>query len=205
MKQYPSIDGHVVDLPIHAFAKLDGSQIRADWDRKHGFDKFGSRKVLLGPDHKFLGEAENLIRAKYEDAITRRFRDLRFEFATLYFEFWGPNSFAGHHDPDDVHEVTLFDIDLYKKGLQAPREFLGILKGTDIDHAPLLYVGKPNPDFIQSVRESTLEGMPFEGVVCKGPPLKKGFLPLMFKVKSLAWITRVKSLYSDPKTLADLL
>lgn len=60
MKQYPSIDGHIVHLPVIAFDKLDGSNIRCEWNRKKGLHKFGSRKVLLGADHTVLGESREL-------------------------------------------------------------------------------------------------------------------------------------------------
>lgn len=205
MKQYPSIDGRIVDLPIFAFAKYDGSQIRCEWDRKNGLHKFGSRKVLVGEDHAFLGQAQSLVLTKY-DGLNKVFRDRQFVKTTLFFEFYGPGSFAGVHIHDEEHTVTLFDVDVYKKGLLPPREFLDLWKKTDVEHAELLYSGNPNSDFVKSVKDGTLPGMPFEGVVCKGPPLKRGFLPMMFKLKSMAWIQKVKSLYgNDPMALADLL
>lgn len=56
MKEYPSIPA-AADLlarpdaylgqPFVAFDKLDGSNIRAEWDRKKGWLRFGSRRRLL--------------------------------------------------------------------------------------------------------------------------------------------------------------
>jgi hypothetical protein len=56
MKEYPSIPS-AADLlarsndylgrPFVAFDKLDGSNIRAEWDRKKGWHRFGSRRRLL--------------------------------------------------------------------------------------------------------------------------------------------------------------
>ncbi len=192
MKQYPSISGHVVDVDIFATVKNDGSGLRCEWTRKTGFSKFGSRKVLLDKDHPFLGTGIALFNETYSEPLAKVFHDNRLEKTTCYFEFFGHKSFAGLHETDDTHEVVLFDIDVYKRGLLPPQDFLKLVG--DIKHADVLYTGKPNADFIKSVRESTLVGMPFEGVVCKGQPLKKGFLPTMFKLKSEAWLRKVKEL-----------
>ena len=35
---------------FYVFDKLDGSNIRAEWNPKKGFYKFGSRSQLLTPD-----------------------------------------------------------------------------------------------------------------------------------------------------------
>jgi hypothetical protein len=47
MKQYPEIlhysRGHFGE-PVIAFEKLDGSNIRLEWQRKRGFFKFGRWK-----------------------------------------------------------------------------------------------------------------------------------------------------------------
>jgi hypothetical protein len=45
MKTYPSISRDIVGQPIYAFDKLDGSNIRAEWSKKNGFHKFGSRDM----------------------------------------------------------------------------------------------------------------------------------------------------------------
>ena len=205
MKQYPSFDGQIVDIPIFAFAKLDGSQLRAEWTRKNGLTKFGSKGGLIGEDHLHLGDAISIAQKTYAEGLGKVFRDARLDFVTCYFEFWGAKTFAGRHDPDDPHFVTLFDVAPHKKGILPPREFLDLVGGK-VPHADLLYTGKPNRDFIQSVKESTLEGMPEEGVVCKGKPVKNGYPPTMFKVKSHIWIDKVHALYgNDPKLLAELL
>ena len=42
------------------------------------------------------------------------------------------------------------------------------------------------------VRDSKLENMANEGVICKGAPLKKGFQPHMFKIKSYKWLKELR-------------
>ena len=70
MKSYPTIE-HTVshDIPVVVFDKLDGSNIRAEWNRKQKkFYKFGSRNVLLDETSSTneLSAAIPLIREKYE-------------------------------------------------------------------------------------------------------------------------------------------
>lgn len=195
MKQYPSISGSIVDKPILAQPKYDGSNIRAEYNRKTGFSKFGSRNVLLGDDHPFLGGAIAKFREKYERDLTDLFKKERLEQVVCFFEYFGARSFAGFHEADDPHEVKLFDLDIYKRGLIPPRDFYDLVGHLDV--APILYEGHPNDPFVQSVKNSTLEGMPLEGVICKGLPLKRGYPPVMFKVKSIAWIERLKATRED--------
>ena len=198
MKTYPTISRDIVGQPIYAFDKLDGNNIRAEWTRKRGFCKFGSRKRLIGTDDSLLGKSQQLILDKYGDDLTRIFREQRWQKATAFFEYHGPNSFIGMHDPNDELTVTLFDVAADKKGILEPRDFLKIFK--DIDIAPLLHHGNANSDFIAEVKEGRLEGMTFEGVVCKGKIVTPG-RPLMFKIKSQAWLDRLKQKCGDDEKL----
>ncbi len=47
-------------------------------------------------------------------------------------------------------------------------------------------------EFVESVKNSTLNDMPFEGVVCKGALDNKTKQPVMFKIKSNAWLSKLK-------------
>ena len=203
MKSYPSINGKITHQPIFAFDKLDGSNIRAEWSRKAGFYKFGSRKRLVGEDDELLGQSRELIVDTYADDLAHVFKDRRWDRAICFFEFHGPNSFAGLHEPGEPPEVTLFDVAPHRKGILEPKVFLDLFG--HLKHAALLYQGNPNDPFIESVRKGELEGMTFEGVVCKGKNISPG-RPLMFKVKNVAWIEKVKARYAnDEKALRDLL
>lgn len=188
MKDYPSVSKDVRHIPVYAFDKLDGSNIRAEWSRKKGFHKFGSRTKLISDESLFLTEAPDLIRAKYEQAVTGILRKERHESAILFFEFLGPSSFAGTHIQEQ-HTVTLFDVAPYKKGILYPAEYLKLFGHLDI--APLLYYGNPTADFLESVYSGVLDGMTLEGVVCKAPNGRTPE-PIMFKVKSRAWIEKLK-------------
>lgn len=185
MKQYPTIGSFIShDVDVHAFDKLDGSNVRAEWSKKRrGFYKFGSRNQLLDPADPVLGPAVELIREKYGDGLSRAFERQGYESAVCFFEFLGPSSFAGQHVVDEPHDVVLFDIAPYKKGLLSPNEFEAVA-GT-VPRVERLYFGRVDGTFERHVRDGTLPGMTFEGVVCKAEGVA-------FKLKSRAWLDRLR-------------
>ncbi len=199
MKQYPSIPTekpNVRATEYWAFDKLDGSNIRAEWSRKKGFYKFGSRKRLLGTDQgEILNYSVDLIRA-HEDTIARQLTEARFQHAVCFFEFVGEKSFAGLHNEDDIFETFLIDIATDKKGILPPKEFVNLIAECDIPAPTLLYKGPITNDIIQSVRDGSLNGMTFEGVVFKAKPDRKNQQPAMFKVKNQAWLDKVKATFA---------
>jgi len=201
MKSYPSITYKLMkSINIYAFDKLDGSNIRAEWNTKQGFHKFGTRKRLLDESDEQFGSVITLINGKYEDHIRYVFNKNKIGRAICFFEYWGENSFAGNHE-DEPHTATLIDVNPYKKGIMGPNEFLKNFGYMDIPR--LLYHGKVNLSFIDSVRSGKLDGMTFEGVVCKC--IHKNQLK-MFKIKSIEWISKVKGIYgNDKKMLRELI
>jgi hypothetical protein len=191
MKTYPKIPGQIrKDMPYYVFDKLDGSNIRAEWSKKRGFHKFGTRKQMMDESypHPFLGESIPLIQDKYEDDIARILTKNKIERATFFFEFYGETSFAGYHYEED-HTVTLIDANLYKVGFIPPSEYMKLFG--DLDIAELLHHGNINQPLIDQIRDGTLPGMTFEGVVCKGKA-KKGKRPIMFKIKNQEWYNKLR-------------
>jgi len=204
MKQYPSIPSKInSELDIYAFDKLDGSNIRVEFSPKSGFSKFGTRRRLLSEKDDRLGKAITLFKEGWEPHLLKIFAKQRWHHnVVLFFEFFGEKSFAGYHHDDDIHKLVLIDVDVYKSGLVAPRDFIDIFGSLSIPK--LLYHGKCNVTFIESVKNSTLEGMSFEGVVCKAYRPKRG--NIMFKLKSQAWLDKVKDKFGDkPELLQELI
>lgn len=198
MKEYPSIEKRIrIGEKVYGFDKLDGSNIRSEWNKKNKFWKFGTKTQLINAEDKLWGEAPRLIVSKYEQNLHDIFVKNRFEKVICFFEFWGKNSFAGNH-MDEPHDVTLFDISVHKKGILPPPDYLNLVEHLDI--AKLLYWGNVNQSFIESVRNRTLEGMTFEGVVCKGQIERPG-LPMMFKIKSDEWVIKLKRKCEGDDTL----
>lgn len=198
MKQYDSIPkwrDEDFGKPIVAFDKLDGSNIRVEWNKKQGFYKFGTRHQLLGEDNKPFGKAIALVREKYGEDLQLVCECEKWKNVVFFFEFHGPNSFAGWHPEDDTQTVTLIDANPFKVGLLPAREFVRLFG--HLDTAKVLYEGEFSEDFVKSVREMTLEGMTLEGVVCKHP----NDSDTMFKVKSQAWLDMLKEQCGDDENL----
>lgn len=203
MQTYPSISKIRSTHPVYVFDKIDGSNIRAEWTRKAGFKKFGSRTRLLEATEQPLGEAITLFQENYADILSERFSKARFHKATVFIEFFGENSFAGHH-LQEPHELAFLDVHVYKQGLLYPKEFLNLM-GDDLP-TPILLASdiKISQEFIQQVQTSNLPGMGLEGVVCKGGTDKHGNLS-MFKIKSFAWLQQLRTHCQGNERLFDQL
>lgn len=187
------------DVPVYVYDKLDGSHIRAEWSNyKKRFVKFGRKAGLLDDNFPLLKKAWPLIKKKYEADFNKIFRKESFYRVVGFFEFFGKKSFAGFHQEDDEFDVVLFDVNPYKKGIWDPRYFEECFRDK-VEIPNLLYKGKINKTFISSVKDGTLSGVSFEGVVCK--TLHNS--PKMFKIKSNAWISKLREHY-DEKTFKEL-
>ena len=199
MKQYPTMSGKILrNIDIYAFDKLDGSNIRAEWNRKRGFYKFGSRKRLLGSDQESIVDAQDIILTKFEKDLAIIFRKEGWDRVICFFEFYGDNSFAGQHE-NERHDVILLDVNPYKKGIMLPQDFIRTFSWV---HTPkVLHCGKANATFEASVRQGLIQGMTFEGVVCKGPLDKKKKMVTMFKIKSHAWLDKLRGYCGDNEKL----
>lgn len=192
-------------MPIIAFDKLDGSNIRAEWTSKKGWHKFGTRHRLVDATDPMFGRAPELVLNKYGDSLAKALKDARYDRAMCFFEMWGPRSFAGMHDPTDDITVTLFDIAPFNQGIMMPGAYLNLVERAGIDHARALYTGQVTPQFIENVRTGTIIGMTFEGVVCKASNDKKTKMPIMFKQKSKAWLDKLGAYCGDNKDLFNAL
>lgn len=211
MKQYPSIPAEVLrQISVNVYDKIDGSNIRVEWKRKQGrksgnFYKFGSRKQLLATDQGIIAKAPDLLDIHAEDLEKQLVDFLKVDRCICYFEFHGSGSFAGSHDPDDDHRLSLLDIEVYKKGMISQPDYLKICERSSID-VPV-HIGRHviTPDFEAAVRNG--EYGTFEGVVCKARTATDKYgKPLMFKIKNQAWIDEVKRVYAgNEKLLRELL
>jgi hypothetical protein len=187
MKSYPSISTKLERTKIVTFDKLDGSNIRAEWSRKKGFYKFGSRNHLIDRNEPILGEAVDLIVENYQEQLSSIFFAKKWERAVAFFEFYGENSFAGSHEEEE-HKVTLIDVNVYKRGMIEPLHFIELFE--DVGIPKVLYKGVLTEELVTSVKKGTLEGMTFEGVVCKYHN-QKNKIVRMFKIKNRSWIDQL--------------
>ena len=202
MKTYPKIHYTQKEFShsfptnkVIVFDKLDGSNIRAEWSKKKGFCKFGTRTRLLDSSSGLLTLAPDLIKSKYGKVLNQIFIEKHCDRAVCFFEFFGLKSFAGSHVIDDQFDVVLFDVQLYKCPMMNAFEF----KNTFFRNCQIpkiLYEGAYSKFIDDSVRNGTLAGMTFEGVICKGEHNKHKEV-IMFKQKNQAWIEKLREIYAD--------
>lgn len=199
MKEYWSIP-HSAKAPrehCFAFYKHDGSNLRFEWHKKRKWNKQGTRHQLFDASHNVFGKAIGIFEEKYSEGIEKVLVDnyRGIEEAVVFCEFEGPNSFAGIHEPDDKHDLILFDVNVHKKGIIDPKTFI---KQFEHLHIPkLVYEGNLNELFIQQVRHNKLEVELDEGVVCKGG---SGHKLWMAKIKTLAYLEKLKTRKGDDWT-----
>jgi len=205
MKSYHSIPKYGEDhfgKHIFAFDKIDGSNFRAEWDRKlskksrftNGFAKFGTRGEMIKNTRNPFYEGVEIFKRKYGFALNEIFRTHKrfqnIDKITVYGEFFGEKSFAGIHRWEEEHDVRIFDIFLYKKDYLPPAEFIRIFENLDI--CKPLFQGPFSEEYLNMIRKNVF-GLS-EGVVCKGTEDQKVF---MFKIKTDAWIRKVKDMYGE--------
>lgn len=195
MKKYLEIQGpnKAPREDCIAFYKYDGSNIRVEWTLKKGWCKFGSRKVLIDKTHP-LGEVVDLFLNTYGEDLEYIFKkDKLFrnrQKVTVFTEYFGPNSFAGQHDPNDEKEIVLFDVNIHQKGIMPPSEFIKMFGHLKIPE--IIYQGKFNESFIQDVKDGKYpveEGIVAKGLLPHGRPPHNLW---MAKIKTKAWINKLK-------------
>lgn len=190
MIQYPSIQrDYIKDKPFFLFDKIDGSNIRVEWSAKRGFYKFGTKTQLIDKNSPIFGEAVGIFTDKYGKDLEAVFEKQRWRNVVCFAEFYGANSAFGNHKLDEPHDIILFDVSVNEEILD-PRDFIDCFEHLQIPR--VLHHGRVGEEVISLVHHSKLEGMTFEGVVCKGPWDKKHNMPYMFKIKSHAWIEKLK-------------
>jgi hypothetical protein len=201
MKSYNSIDyfGEHWGLPIIAFDKLDGSNLRFEWNKKRGFYKSGSRNVMIDENSEQFGIGVKIFKEKYEESLSKIFTSKKYrdiQSFVCFAEFLGTKSAFGQHEfGNDVFDVVLFDVDRYKKGFVPPKEFIDDFGEVGIPR--VVYTGNLNKEFVNRVKINEF-GLS-EGVICKGKvQTRKGVDQLYYcKVKTDDWFERLRALGDD--------
>jgi len=194
VKQYDSINyyGDNWGIPIIAFDKLDGSNIRAEWSPKRGFYKFGTRKMMIDEKHEQFGFVIKLFLDKYQKPLGEIFKSKEYRHSlsfVCFAELVGSRSEFGQHDLTDTFDVILFDISQYKRGFIPPREFIKNFGHVGIPR--VIYDGNLNMEFVNDVKMNKF-GLT-EGVICKSTQLyKKTGQPLYCKIKTNDWFDRLR-------------
>lgn len=208
MKDYPKILGPY-DAPwgekCVAFNKLDGSNIRFEWNPKRGWYKFGTRRHLIDRNDPEYGSAIDIFINKYGESIEKMMRDNypKCEAVIAYGEFFGPHSIAGYHDDNwlkdagliekdqsnSPKDVVLFDVNPYKQCFLSPWQFLEHFSHLHIPE--VVYEGELTETFIQAVRHGEYPNL-IEGVVCKGGEKHKLW---MRKAKTFDYLRKIQKIF----------
>lgn len=210
MKTYPHIEYQNKGIwgeKIYAFDKLDGSNIRAEWSRKRGFYKFGTKNVMIDEGNEQFGKAVSLFLNKYSDSLSKVFTDKKeyrnTESFVVFCEYLGSNSQFGNHDPNDEMDIILFDVNEYKRGFIPPKEFV-----ENFGHLPIpkiIYTGNYNKSLIQDIKDNIYNL--HEGVIVKGTystKRKNQELVWMVKIKTNDWLSKLKQQYGEKVLLKEL-
>lgn len=178
--------------PCHVFYKYDGSNLRWEWNKKRGWYKFGTRTRLFDRSDEQFGSAIDLFLGTIaDDIVTTVVSSFRVTDFIVFTEYFGPNSFAGTHHDADEKTLKLFDVNLYKKGIVPPREFVKAFGDKEYS-AQFLGVHNLNSTLIESVKSNTEL---VEGVICKGVN-DRGQL-WMTKIKTDKYLDRLKNHYGN--------
>jgi len=201
MKHYPEIEyyGDYWGLPIIAFEKLDGSNLRFEYSHKRGFYKFGTRNMMIDRNSQPFGFAVDLFLRKYEASLTEIFRSKAYRSSLAFVcfaELHGQKSEFGQHDfGNDVFDVTLFDISEYKRGLIPPRQFVKDFHQVGIPR--IVTDCNLNKDLVRQVKNNLFYLK--EGVVCKGLIADRKAPHNLYycKIKTDEWFDRLKAKRPD--------
>jgi hypothetical protein len=210
MIEYPHIDygAGIYGEKVYAFDKLDGSNIRVEWDRRNakksvftgGFVKFGTRTQIISKTNQHFGDSVDAFLDKYCDDLNDIFFHEKFfrniDKITMFCEYLGHSSFAGFHDLKEPKDVVLFDICINRKGLFLPPK-LFVEHFGHLDIPEVIYIGNYNKELIQNIKDNTELK---EGVVCKGVRKVKGDdIVWMTKIKTNQWMDRLKHKYGEER------
>lgn len=197
MKSYEEIDyyGDYWGLPIIAFDKLDGSNLRFEYSPKRGFYKFGTRNMMIDRNSSPFGFAIDIFLDKYEKELTEVFKSKQYRNSQSFVCFaeligMTKSEFGQHDFENDLFDVILFDINEYKKGFIPPRQFI-----KDFQHCgipDIIYEGNLNMDLVKDIKSNKYNLK--EGVVCKGLiPNKKNHNLYYCKIKTDNWFDRLRN------------
>lgn len=199
MKAYPSVrywNQSDIGSFITAFEKYDGQGIRVEWSKNKGWHKFGSRTSMFDERNEQFGQVIPMFREKYAEGLEEIFRKNKnyrnTKNMTVFCEYVGENSFSGRHEPGDKMDIVLFDIapgDFTSNSFIEPKEFV---KDFGNLHIPkIIYQGPMTEKFISEVKENKFNLK--EGVMCKGVLQDGSRSVWIVKIKTNAWLERLKS------------
>ena len=131
MKHYDSISSKIQDITAYAFPKYDGSNVSCLYRNRKGLIRFGSRNCLFDESDQMGKFAIPLMKME-EEAITEILKYHGIDEATLFWEFFGSESFAGWHNWEAKDfQIVLIDISVERRGFLNPKDFIDMFENYD--------------------------------------------------------------------------
>jgi RNA ligase len=203
MIEYPSIinSSKAPRKQCIAFDKLDGSNFRAKYTQKRGFETYGTRTQLIDETTPFWCEMVQIFKRDLKQPLEDLFKKHKeyrdFREICVFGEFYGENSIAGFHE-QEPHKITIFDVLLGHKQRRflKPKELIKNI-GTVIEIPKVVYEGNLNESFIKDVRDGVYDVK--EGVICKGEETSGAFAGNMWqcKIKTQKYLDYLKVRFKD--------
>ena len=200
---YPKIPD-TLDCPLKqcvAFEKYDGTNIYFLGTPYEGWTHFGTRRDCFILSQGGIKEFESIHPeltgvASLWDEQSKLFdyfhSNLSYDIdqpITVFNEYFGPNSFAGSHQPQDKKQLVIFDIRVGDKFL-SPEVFINDFK--DFNIARVIFQGKFTGQLFADVRKGKYDVK--EGVVVKG---MVGDQVYMAKIKTNEYLKKLKENLPD--------
>lgn len=182
------------EFDAYIFDKLDGNNLRFEWTRRRGWNKYGTRERLFDQSDPLFGPAIPLFHQRLAEPLEKVARHQRWQKVIVFAEYWGKQSLGGLHAPGDAMTLTVFDAAADDRGFLDPRDFVKAMDPRYVDPqyvAQLLAHRRWTRGFVASVLDGTFEGPTFEGVVGKA---KDGY---MAKAKTQAWISAIMQRHGE--------
>lgn len=200
---YPKIPD-TLNCPLRqciAFEKYDGTNIHWTFQPGEGWLDYGVRRDRysintsgvkafeeahpeLAGAHKLWDQDEKL-----EEFLNSNPKYNTAKEIIVFTEYFGPNSFAGQHNPKDDKQLVIFDIHVNGKVIP-PEEFIEDFKQFNI--ARVVFKGKFTGQLFVDVRKGKYDVK--EGVVVKGVVSDQVY---MAKIKTEAYMERLKNQFKD--------
>ena len=202
---YPKIPD-TLNCPLKqcvAFEKYDGTNIHWVWKPNMGWLDFGTRRdrfplnnggvrqfeqahpELAGLDQLWDQDPNNSLELYMWDHPTYNTA----QEVIVFTEYFGPNSFAGQHDPKDDKQLVIIDVMVDGKVIP-PEQMLEDFKKWSL--AKVIFKGKFSGQLFVDVRKGKFPVK--EGVVVKGVVGKEVY---MAKIKTEAYMDKLKTQFKD--------
>lgn len=171
MKIYPSIPrcSTPINLMAHTYVKYDGSNIRAEFSKKTGWFKFGTRHRMIDSSDKSFGSVIKLFKDTIGDDISNTLCKTypKVRSFIVFCEYFGRSSFAGQHVIDEPKELRLIDVNPFQQGIIGPEEFQDIF-GAKPYAAKYLGEHLIDQEYLDKIRSADyIDDYHYEGVVLK--------------------------------------